>query len=65
MPNFSTEKPYVIATSNLTRKGTFYTQERAVEEVKKQTGTRHLYGMHRGDWRLLAIYIHGIRQART
>jgi hypothetical protein len=60
-PNFSTEKPYVICTNTFDRKGAFYTLERAVEEIKTQRGTRKLYGMHRGDWKLLAVYRNGVK----
>ena len=64
-PNFATERPYVLSTVGLGRRGHFYTLERALEEVKTHRGVRHIYGMHRGDWKLLGVYLNGVKQPPT
>jgi hypothetical protein len=60
--NFATERPYVVSTNSDTRKGHFYTVEKAVEFAKDERGTRKVYGLHRGHWKLLAMYKNGVRQ---
>lgn len=65
IPNFATEKPYVLSTRAHARRGDFYTLDKALEEVKLQRGTRLLYGMHRGDWKLLGTFVNGVRQPPT
>lgn len=60
--DYSTEKPYVLATKSDARKADFYTVEAATAAVKVSRGTRKLYGRHRGHWTLLATYVNGVRQ---
>jgi hypothetical protein len=61
--NFRTEAPYVVAAKSSVRKSHHYSAETAVEAIKAEAkGVRHVYGMHRGDWRLLATYQDGVRQ---
>lgn len=62
-PNFKTHCPYVVSTRTNTRKSHHYTEKSALASVALESkGTRLLWGMHRGDWKLLATFVGGVRQ---